>query len=130
MPQGVGPVSMGASHDVRALVRAKADPKELMAACDRVRDHALVDLGVRLEDKPDGEWLLKGQMCKAALAGVHCSLRPSACGPGVAPQRKPDGAWLPGVRKVGAVWAGLRRWHVVAGSGTKCWWIWGCAETF
>lgn len=41
--------------EVRALAKAKAEHKELMAACDRVRDGSLVDLGVRLEDRPDGE---------------------------------------------------------------------------
>lgn len=37
------------------MARAKAEPKDILAACDRVRDTTLVDLGVRLEDKPDGE---------------------------------------------------------------------------
>jgi len=40
--------------EVRSLSRAKAPPTDLLAACDRVRDGALVDLGVRLEDRPDG----------------------------------------------------------------------------
>jgi cysteinyl-tRNA synthetase len=54
--------------EVRSLSRAnnanKADPScspssstlatDLLAACDRVRDGALVELGVRLEDRPDG----------------------------------------------------------------------------
>lgn len=30
-----------------------------MAACDRVRDSTLVDLGVRLEDRPDGKSIWK-----------------------------------------------------------------------
>lgn len=42
--------------DVRALAKARAEPREVLAACDRVRDSTLVDLGVRLEDRPDGEW--------------------------------------------------------------------------
>jgi cysteinyl-tRNA synthetase len=41
---------------VRALARSKAESKEILAACDRVRDSTLVELGVRLEDKPDGGW--------------------------------------------------------------------------
>jgi len=67
--------------EVRALVRAKADPKELMAACDRVRDHALVDLGVRLEDKPDGKavWKLdspaamRAEAAERARAGAEAA---------------------------------------------------------
>ncbi len=43
--------------DVRALAKAKAEPREVLAACDRVRDSTLVDMGVRLEDRPDGEVL-------------------------------------------------------------------------
>eukprot|EP00195_Chlamydomonas_chlamydogama_P001473 CAMPEP_0202920984 /NCGR_PEP_ID=MMETSP1392-20130828/77139_1 /ASSEMBLY_ACC=CAM_ASM_000868 /TAXON_ID=225041 /ORGANISM="Chlamydomonas chlamydogama, Strain SAG 11-48b" /LENGTH=790 /DNA_ID=CAMNT_0049614513 /DNA_START=176 /DNA_END=2548 /DNA_ORIENTATION=+ len=45
--------------EVRSLARAKAEPKEILAACDRVRDTTLVDLGVRLEDKPDGKAVWK-----------------------------------------------------------------------
>eukprot|EP00798_Chlamydomonas_sp_ICE-L_P000249 gene249-biopygen2244 len=49
-----------AFHDeVRSLARTKADPKETMTACDRVRDVALVELGVRLEDRPDGKAIWK-----------------------------------------------------------------------
>jgi cysteinyl-tRNA synthetase len=40
--------------EVRTLSRAKAPASDLLAACDRIRDGALVDLGVRLEDRPDG----------------------------------------------------------------------------
>lgn len=40
---------------VRALAKAKAAPGEILASCDRVRDDTLPDLGVRLEDRPDGE---------------------------------------------------------------------------
>eukprot|EP00798_Chlamydomonas_sp_ICE-L_P006478 gene6478-biopygen1653 len=36
--------------EVRSLARTKVDPKETMTACDRVRDVALVELGVRLEE--------------------------------------------------------------------------------
>ena len=39
---------------VGALALAGAEPKAVLAACDQVRDGALVDLGVRLEDKADG----------------------------------------------------------------------------
>ena len=45
--------------EVRSLARAKAEPKDILAACDRVRDGTLVDLGVRLEDKPDGKAVWK-----------------------------------------------------------------------
>jgi len=40
---------------VGSLASSNADPKAVLAACDEVRDGALVDLGVRLEDKADGE---------------------------------------------------------------------------
>ncbi len=40
---------------IRALCRSKAEPRVLLAACDKLRDDTLVDLGVRLEDRPDGE---------------------------------------------------------------------------
>lgn len=36
------------------MAKAKADSGDILAACDAVRDSALVDLGVRLEDRPDG----------------------------------------------------------------------------
>lgn len=45
--------------DVRALAKARAEPREVLAACDRVRDSTLVDLGVRLEDRPDGKAVWK-----------------------------------------------------------------------
>jgi hypothetical protein len=44
---------------VRNLAKAKAPAGEILAACDRVRDDTLPELGVRLEDRPDGE----GQGC-------------------------------------------------------------------
>jgi hypothetical protein len=45
--------------EVRTLARSKADLKDILAACDKVRDSKLVDLGVRLEDKPDGRAVWK-----------------------------------------------------------------------
>ena len=42
---------------MRSLAKFKAPAGELLAACDRIRDDTLVDLGVRLEDRPDGEGL-------------------------------------------------------------------------
>lgn len=41
--------------EVRALAKAGAEPRALMSTCDRLRDHTMVDLGVRLEDRPDGK---------------------------------------------------------------------------
>jgi hypothetical protein len=40
--------------EVRALAKAKADPGDVAAACDRLRDGALADLGVKLEEGPNG----------------------------------------------------------------------------
>lgn len=40
---------------IRAASRAKAEPSEYLAACDILRDTALVDLGIRLEDGTDGK---------------------------------------------------------------------------
>lgn len=45
--------------EVRALGKARAEPKEVLSVCDRVRDETLVDLGVRLEDRPDGKAVWK-----------------------------------------------------------------------
>jgi hypothetical protein len=42
-------------HQIRGLSKAKAPHGELLASCDRVRDDTLPQLGVRLEDRPDGE---------------------------------------------------------------------------
>lgn len=39
---------------VRGMAKAKATAGEILAACDRVRDDTLPQLGVRLEDRPDG----------------------------------------------------------------------------
>jgi hypothetical protein len=47
---------------------SSADLKDILAACDRLRDDALVDLGVRLEDKPDGMVCL--MLC---LSGLGCT---------------------------------------------------------
>ena len=44
---------------IRTLVRAKASPQELLAACDALRDNVLPELGVRLEDSEAGSlWKL------------------------------------------------------------------------
>lgn len=43
------------TSQVGSLASSDADPKAVLAACDEVRDGALLDLGVRLEDKADGE---------------------------------------------------------------------------
>ena len=52
---------------VRALARAKDDTKrDLLAACDRLRDLTLVDLGIRLEDKADGRW---GEGARGEMGG-------------------------------------------------------------
>jgi len=41
---------------IRALAKSKAPPSDILSACDAVRDGVFVDLGVRLEDRPDGGW--------------------------------------------------------------------------
>eukprot|EP00878_Enallax_costatus_P002111 GHUV01002279.1.p1 GENE.GHUV01002279.1~~GHUV01002279.1.p1 ORF type:complete len:785 (+),score=272.34 GHUV01002279.1:146-2500(+) len=40
--------------EVRSLCKSKASHGELLGVCDRVRDDTLPQLGVRLEDRPDG----------------------------------------------------------------------------
>jgi cysteinyl-tRNA synthetase len=40
---------------VRGMAKAKAPAGDILAACDRVRDDTLPELGVRLEDRPDGK---------------------------------------------------------------------------
>ncbi|WIA42642.1 hypothetical protein OEZ86_008612 [Tetradesmus obliquus] len=45
--------------EIRGLSKAKAAHGELLAACDRVRDDTLPQLGVRLEDRPDGKAIWK-----------------------------------------------------------------------
>lgn len=47
------------------------DPKDILATCDRVRDSTLVDLGVRLEDKADGE---QREAAQAAARGRSSAL--------------------------------------------------------
>jgi cysteinyl-tRNA synthetase len=54
--------------EVRSLAKAKAPAGELLAACDRIRDDTLVDLGVRLEDRPDGEGV-EGREAQGACVG-------------------------------------------------------------
>ena len=45
--------------EIRTLARSKAELKDILSACDKVRDGTLVDLGVRLEDKSDGKAVWK-----------------------------------------------------------------------
>lgn len=45
--------------EVRSMAKAKAEPAAMLAACDRLRDVTLADLGVRLEDRPDGRAVWK-----------------------------------------------------------------------
>ncbi|KAL4430549.1 hypothetical protein ABPG77_005789 [Micractinium sp. CCAP 211/92] len=45
--------------EVAALAAAGAPAGDVLAACDRVRDDTLVELGIRLEDKPDGSSVWK-----------------------------------------------------------------------
>lgn len=45
--------------EMRALARGGADKVTLLTACDRLRDEVMVELGVRLEDKPDGKSVWK-----------------------------------------------------------------------
>lgn len=40
---------------VRGLCKSKAAHGEVLGVCDKVRDDTLPQLGVRLEDRPDGE---------------------------------------------------------------------------
>lgn len=45
---------------LRNLCKSKASHGELLGVCDKVRDDTLPQLGVRLEDRPDGKhngWL-------------------------------------------------------------------------
>ncbi|GAX84748.1 hypothetical protein CEUSTIGMA_g12170.t1 [Chlamydomonas eustigma] len=46
-------------NEIHSLAVSTADLKDILGACDRLRDDALVDLGVRLEDKPDGKAVWK-----------------------------------------------------------------------
>ncbi|GLI68942.1 hypothetical protein VaNZ11_013467 [Volvox africanus] len=45
--------------EVCAMAVAAAEPREVLAACDRLRDQTLVELGVRLEDRPEGKAVWK-----------------------------------------------------------------------
>ncbi|KAI9598027.1 hypothetical protein BDF19DRAFT_262365 [Syncephalis fuscata] len=44
---------------VRELARGKADHKQLLELCDRLRDEDLVELGVMLDDREGGKALVK-----------------------------------------------------------------------
>ncbi|KAI3425944.1 hypothetical protein D9Q98_007914 [Chlorella vulgaris] len=46
-------------REVEGLAASGAPAWQLLAACDRVRDDTLVELGIRLEDKPDGSSVWK-----------------------------------------------------------------------
>lgn len=69
--------------EVRSLARGKADPKDILTACDRVRDSTLVELGVRLEDKSDGKavWklddpsALKAELAERARQAADMALK-------------------------------------------------------
>lgn len=45
--------------EVRTLSKAKAPHSDILAACDAMRDGACVEMGVRLEDRPDGKAIWK-----------------------------------------------------------------------
>eukprot|EP00294_Goniomonas_avonlea_P008277 CAMPEP_0114544762 /NCGR_PEP_ID=MMETSP0114-20121206/3046_1 /TAXON_ID=31324 /ORGANISM="Goniomonas sp, Strain m" /LENGTH=723 /DNA_ID=CAMNT_0001729157 /DNA_START=19 /DNA_END=2190 /DNA_ORIENTATION=- len=45
--------------ELRALARSKAEPLEILRACDRLRDDVLPPLGVQLDDKADGRAMWK-----------------------------------------------------------------------
>jgi hypothetical protein len=50
------------------MAKAKVPAGEILAACDRVRDDTLPQLGVRLEDRPDG----KRRRGRTAAEGGTC----------------------------------------------------------
>uniref|UniRef100_A0A383W906 cysteine--tRNA ligase n=1 Tax=Tetradesmus obliquus TaxID=3088 RepID=A0A383W906_TETOB len=62
--------------EIRGLSKAKAAHGELLAACDRVRDDTLPQLGVRLEDRPDGKsivpLLCDGSSCIEMAQHAQC----------------------------------------------------------
>ncbi|KXZ56656.1 hypothetical protein GPECTOR_1g591 [Gonium pectorale] len=58
-PSGYLDALVAFSDQVRAMAGAAAEAREVLAACDRVRDSTLVDLGVRLEDRPEGKAVWK-----------------------------------------------------------------------
>jgi cysteinyl-tRNA synthetase len=41
-------------QDISSLAAA-GDSKAMLTACDALRDDTLVEMGIRLEDRPDGE---------------------------------------------------------------------------
>lgn len=58
------------SMQVRTLCKSKASHGELLGVCDKVRDDTLPQLGVRLEDRPDGELqrLVAAMECPSATS--------------------------------------------------------------
>lgn len=50
---------MAFHREIEGLAGAGAAAGEVLAACDRVRDDTFVELGIRLEDKPDGSSVWK-----------------------------------------------------------------------
>ena len=52
-------VLSGFRDKVRKLAQEKADSKEILKLCDALRDVELFDLGVALDDRPDGTALVK-----------------------------------------------------------------------
>ncbi|KAJ3312389.1 hypothetical protein HDV04_003139 [Boothiomyces sp. JEL0838] len=45
--------------NVRKLAQEKADPKNILALCDKLRDEDLIEHGISLEDREDGKALIK-----------------------------------------------------------------------
>jgi cysteinyl-tRNA synthetase len=45
--------------EIRRLAIAKADPQEILALTDRLRDYEMAELGVALDDQADGRALVK-----------------------------------------------------------------------
>ncbi|KAJ3321127.1 hypothetical protein HDV06_004580 [Boothiomyces sp. JEL0866] len=45
--------------NVRKLAQEKADPKSILAFCDKLRDEDLIEHGISLEDREDGKALVK-----------------------------------------------------------------------
>jgi len=74
--------------EVRALSKAKAEPRALLAACDALRDATLVELGVRLEDRPDGKavWKLDDP------AALRAEIAERAAAAAEAARKKAEGA--------------------------------------
>jgi cysteinyl-tRNA synthetase len=80
--------------EVRKLARSGAAHKDVLAACDTVRDNAMVDLGVRLEDQADG-----GSVWKNDDPAVLRAER----------EEKAAAAKAAAARKVKSKWEGLKR---------------------